>query len=129
MHGTVGHVALNSGHAVEGIRERDDLQRVLRANIEILGNDLLIVAEEYALFADSRRRIDLLAIDRIGTLVVIELKRTEDGGHMELQALRYAAMISTMTFEQPVGAFSHCNGVDAEQISNLVRIILPGRSV
>ena len=38
-------------------------------------------------------------------MVVIELKRTEDGGHMELQALRYAAMVSTMTFEQVVETY------------------------
>jgi len=32
------------------------------------------------------------------------LKRTEDGGHLELQAIRYAAMVSTMTFDQAVSA-------------------------
>jgi len=32
--------------------------------------------------------------------VVIELKRTNDGGHMELQAIRYASMVSAMTFER-----------------------------
>lgn len=72
--------------AVEQIRERQDLQRVLRQRIDVLGDDLLVVAEEYGLFEDSRRRIDLLALDRKGTLVVIELKRTDDGGHMELQS-------------------------------------------
>ena len=36
---------------------------------------------------------------------MIELKRTDDGGHMELQALRYAAMVSTMTFRQAVEAY------------------------
>jgi hypothetical protein len=35
-------------------------------------------------------------------LEVTALKRTEDGGHMELQALRHAAMVSTMTFDQLV---------------------------
>ena len=34
--------------------------------------------------------------------MVIELKRTADGGHMELQAIRYAAMVSTLTFEKAV---------------------------
>jgi hypothetical protein len=53
------------------------------------------------------RRIDLLGIDRDANLVVIELKRTEDGGHMELQAIRYAAMVSTMTFDQAVDGFDH----------------------
>src|SRR5208283_3362446 len=42
--------------------------------------------------------------------VVVELKRTEDGGHMELQALRYAAMVSSMTFEQLVAAHARFNG-------------------
>ena len=53
------------------------------------------------------RRVDLLGVDREGRLVVIELKRTEDGGHLELQALRYAAMVSTMTFDDLVTA--HAN--------------------
>jgi hypothetical protein len=37
--------------------------------------------------------------------VVIELKRTEDGGHMELQALRYAAIVSSMTFDELAAAY------------------------
>ncbi|MFO0911496.1 MAG: DUF4268 domain-containing protein [Pirellulales bacterium] len=41
-----------------------------------------------------------MAIDLDANLVVIELKRTADGGHMELQAIRYAAMISAMTFDR-----------------------------
>ena len=38
--------------------------------------------------------------------MVIELKRTEDGGHMELQAIRYAAMVSAMTFDNAVEVFT-----------------------
>jgi hypothetical protein len=37
---------------------------------------------------------------------VIELKRTEDGGHMELQAIRYAAMVSTMSFSKAVEVYA-----------------------
>ena len=33
---------------------------------------------------------------------MIELKRTDDGGHMDLQAIRYAAMVSSMTFAQAI---------------------------
>ncbi len=90
-----------------GMRERNDLQRLLCTSISAIDPGLLVIAEEFGSWADSRRRIDLLAIDRAANLVVIELKRDEDGGHMELQALRYAAMISTMTFAHVVEAFSH----------------------
>ena len=89
-----------------GIKERGDLQRLLRAQVEVIAPDTLVVAEEFGEWEDSRRRIDLLGVDRDANLVVIELKRTDDGGHMELQALRYAAMVSTMTFGQAVATFS-----------------------
>jgi hypothetical protein len=88
-----------------GINERSDLQRVLREQIEIVSPDTLIIAEEFGEWEDSRRRIDLLGLDKEANLVVIELKRTEDGGHMELQAIRYAAMVSAMTFENAVDVY------------------------
>jgi hypothetical protein len=88
----------------ESIYERRDIQRLLRDNIEVLGERLFLVSEEFGDWIDSARRIDLLCIDGNGNLVVVELKRTEDGGFMELQALRYAAMISAMTFDQLVEA-------------------------
>ena len=86
--------------AAEHVLERIHLQAALRDNISVLGDDLLVVAEEFGDFEEARRRIDLLCVDRTGRLVVVEIKRTEDGGHMELQALRYAAMVSTMTLDQ-----------------------------
>ncbi|MEQ1802599.1 MAG: DUF4268 domain-containing protein [Gammaproteobacteria bacterium] len=82
------------------VRERGDLQRLLRTQIEVLGDDLYVLTEEFGDWDDSRRRIDLLAIDPQANLVVIELKRTNDGGHMDLQAIRYASMVSAMTFER-----------------------------
>ena len=95
----------DTSFSAEGVKERQDLQRILRSQIEVLDPDLLVIAEEYGDWEESHRRIDLLALDREAKLVVIELKRTDDGGHMELQALRYAAMVSTMTFRQAVEAY------------------------
>lgn len=88
----------------EGLRERGGLQARLRDSPEILERGLFILAEEFSNWEDSGRRIDLLALDSDGKLVVIELKRTEDGGHMELQALRYAAMVANMTLDEAVDA-------------------------
>jgi hypothetical protein len=102
--------------ATEGVWERRDLQRLLRDNIATIDDTLLVVAEEFGDFEGSDRRIDLLCVDREGRLVVVELKRTHDGGHMDLQALRYAAMVSSMIFEQLVEVFErHLARVDPTQ--------------
>lgn len=90
----------------EAILERQHLQAAIRDHIEVLGNDLLVVAEEFGEFEDANRRIDLLCVDRSARLVVVELKRTDDGSYMELQALRYAAMVSVMTFAELVQTYA-----------------------
>src|SRR5689334_20531147 len=104
---TDGHlVALDpTSFAAEGVLERAHLQAAIRENVGLLGDNLLVIAEEYGDFADANRRIDLLCIDREARPVVVELKRTNDGGHMELQALRYAAMVSTLTFDDVVNTY------------------------
>jgi hypothetical protein len=91
--------------AERGVKERADLQRLLRANISVVAEDVLVIAEEFGEWEDSKRRIDLLAIDRDANLIVIELKRDEEGGHMELQAIRYAAMVAGMTFTRAVEVY------------------------
>jgi hypothetical protein len=93
--------------SAENILERKDLQRLLRTQIQALDADLMVISEEFGQWVESTRRIDLLCIDKDATLVVVELKRTDDGGHMELQAIRYAAMISAMTFSQLVDTHKH----------------------
>ena len=88
----------------EALRERQDLQRLLREQIEVVVPNAMVLAEEFEDWDDGRRRIDLLCLDQEANLIVVELKVTDDAGHSELQALRYAAMVSTMTFEQAVVA-------------------------
>ncbi|KAK42697.1 hypothetical protein BG58_39445 [Caballeronia jiangsuensis] len=88
-----------------GLRERADIQRAVRANIDAItpGVRTKVLAEEFGDWAGANRRIDLLCVDEDANLVVVELKRDE-GAHMDLQALRYAAMISTMRFDQAIEA-------------------------
>ena len=83
-----------------GLRERGDLQRLLRDKVSIISEETLIISEEFSSWDRSDRRIDLLGVDRQGRLVVIELKRTTDDTLADLQALRYAAMVSRMTFDE-----------------------------
>ena len=95
----------------ERIDEARDLQKFIINSIETIDKDLFVISSEFGDWEDSRRRIDILCIDKDANLVVVELKRTEDGGHMELQSIRYAAMVANMTFEKAVKAHTkYLNG-------------------
>ena len=112
--------------AEQNLRERRDLQSLLKDHIEVISPDTLIVAEEFGEWEESRRRIDLLGVDKDANLVVFELKRTEDGGHMELQAIRYAAMISTLTFERLVRIYEGYlreNKIDRDATESLMEFL------
>lgn len=82
-----------------GLRERDDLQEWVIQEPRILGEELLIITSEYAGFEDTLDRLDVLALDRDGKLVVIELKRDRADTNTDLQALKYASFCSTLTAE------------------------------
>lgn len=57
-------------------------------------------------------------------MVVVELKRSHDGGHMELQALRYAAMVSAMTFDGLVDVFKrHLSRTKPDEVENARRTL------
>ena len=88
----------------ENLYERQDMQRLLRDRPDVLEEGLFILAEEYGDWEESNRRIDLLALDGKGRLVVIELKRSDLDSLMDVQAIRYAAMVANMTLEQLIEA-------------------------
>ncbi|MBW8844499.1 MAG: hypothetical protein JF607_05955 [Burkholderiales bacterium] len=101
-----------------GLRERFDIQQAVRKHIGAITPDVktMVLAEEFGDWVDANRRIDLLCLDEEACLVIVELKR-DHSGHMELQALRYAAMVSTMKFEQAVEAhrkYLRTQGSDAD---------------
>ena len=91
----------------ERIDEARDLQRYIINSMDTIEKNLFVLSCEFGDWEDSKRRIDILCIDKDANLVVVELKRTEDGGHMELQSIRYAAMVANMTFDKAVKAFQN----------------------
>lgn len=72
-----------------GLRERFDIQEWIEKAPQILGEDLMIIGKEVIL--PSGKRLDLLAIDKTGSVVVIELKRDDSGDAVEWQAIKYAS--------------------------------------
>ena len=82
-----------------GLTERYDIQEWVSATPEILQPELpesrqpglLMIAKEFSGFDKVRDRVDLLAVDRSGALVVIELKRDDSGEDVHWQAIKYAS--------------------------------------
>ena len=82
------------------IWERNHIQEWIRKAPEILGEELLTLSIEFDRFTNSSDRLDILALDKKGSLVVVELKRDSFAGYADLQAIRYASMVSTMTLDK-----------------------------
>jgi len=83
-----------------GFKERENLQEWIAQNPDTLGENLLIIQKEYDGFNDTRERLDLLALDEEGGLVVIENKLDDSGRDVVWQALKYASYCSTLTTSQ-----------------------------
>ena len=80
----------------------------------------MIVSIEFDRFKNSNDRLDLLAVDRDGNFVVIELKRDSAAGYADLQSIRYAAMVSSMTIDMLLPYYmSYKKKYDDVQISEL----------
>ena len=54
---------------------------------------MLIVGKEFSGFDRTNERLDLLAVDEDGRLVVIELKRDDTGADAHWQAIKYASYV------------------------------------
>ena len=81
-------------------RERDHLQEWLANNPEALGEDILIIQKEFSGFNDTNERLDLLAVDKQGNLIIIENKLDDTGKDVTWQVLKYASYCSTLKKEQ-----------------------------
>ena len=86
-----------------GLRERRDIQEWVAANPGILDDDLLIIDKEFSGFDRTDERLDLLAVDYDGRLVVIELKRDDSGTDAHWQAIKYASYFQRATADVIVG--------------------------
>jgi len=83
-----------------GFREREHLQEWIESNSVVFGEELLIIQKEFDGFGDTKERLDLLAMDKQGNLVVIENKLDDSGRDVTWQVLKYASYCSSLTKPQ-----------------------------
>lgn len=83
-----------------GFKERKHLQEWLAHQPTALGEELLIIQKEFNGFNDTNERLDLLALDKEGNLVIIENKLDDTGRDVTWQVLKYASYCSTLNKEQ-----------------------------
>lgn len=100
------------------LKEREHLQEWIANEPTSLGEDLLIIQKEFDQFSDTRERLDLLALDAKGHLVIIENKLDESGRDVTWQALKYASYCASLTKEQIISIFQNYlgPGKDARKI-------------
>jgi hypothetical protein len=89
-----------------GIREVQDLQKWILEKPEVLGEPLLVLDDQFSKFEGARDRPDILCLDRQGHVVVVELKRTDTADYADLQSLRYAAMLRSLTIDEAARVLS-----------------------
>jgi RecB family endonuclease NucS len=80
-----------------GFSERNHLQEWLANQPDALGEELLIIQKEFDGFDDTKERLDLLTIDKQGSLVIIENKLDDSGRNVVWQSLKYASYCSTLS--------------------------------
>lgn len=86
------------------LEERKHLQEWILTNPEVLGPGTLIVTSEFDRWQSAdgspvADRLDILALDSDGRVVVVELKRGTAPHTVHMQAINYASMVSRLTPE------------------------------
>jgi hypothetical protein len=92
-----------------GFKEREHLQEWIVKRPSCLEEELLIIQKEFSGFSDTRERLDILALDKQGCLVLIENKLDDTGRDVTWQALKYA---------------SYCSGLSKENIRSIYQEFL-----
>lgn len=93
------------------LQERAHLQEWVIAHPDVIGPGTQIVTTEYDRWQTATGtpvldRLDILAIDADGRLVVVELKRGAAPHTIQMQAINYAAMVSRLTVTDVADLFA-----------------------
>ena len=84
-------VTLESSLVNDGKKEKDDLEKWIKSNPEILGEDIVVIGEQVP---TSSGPLDFLGIDISGNTVIVELKRDKLPREALAQAIDYASDVA-----------------------------------
>lgn len=94
--------------SVEGLTEPENIERWIRKNPNILScndeEDIIIIDEQGK--SPTKKRWDLLGVDKFGNIVIIELKRDIAEKMTEFQAITYASYFVNTSFEDACKIYS-----------------------
>ncbi|PIB31216.1 hypothetical protein BFP78_12385 [Gaetbulibacter sp. 5U11] len=94
-------------------RERDHLQEWIANNPSSLGEELLIIQKEFSGFSETNERLDLLALDKLGNVVIIENKLDDSGKDVTWQAIKYASYCASLTKQDIIKIYQDFLGTSA----------------
>ncbi|MCF6348014.1 MAG: DUF4268 domain-containing protein [Flavobacteriaceae bacterium] len=95
-------------------KEREHLQEWIANNPSSLGEELLIIQKEFSGFSDTNERLDLLALDKLGNLVIIENKLDDSGKDVTWQTIKYASYCSSLTKQEIIKIFQEYLGTSSK---------------
>ncbi len=94
-------------------KEREHLQEWIANNPSSLGEELLIIQKEFNGFGETNERLDLLALDKLGNLVIIENKLDDSGRDVTWQTIKYASYCSSLTKQEIIEIYQEYLGSKA----------------
>jgi len=100
-------------------KEREHLQEWIAKNPSSLGEDLLIIQKDFSGFYDTNERLDLLALDKLGNIVIIENKLDDSGKDVTWQALKYASYCSSLNKKEIIKIYQDYIGSSQNAEENL----------
>ncbi len=95
-------------------KEREHLQEWIAKEPNCLGEDLLIIQKEFSGFSDTNERLDLLALDKLGNLVIIENKLDDSGKDVTWQVIKYASYCSSFSTNEIIKIYQDYLGTGSD---------------
>ncbi|MBX0314163.1 DUF91 domain-containing protein [Planococcus glaciei] len=90
------------------IESERKLEKILVSDLSILSEDLMLIGHQIP--TDYKKYIDMLAIDREGSIVIIELKKHKTPREVVAQIIDYASWVQGLSYDDIAHLYKEKNG-------------------